>query len=101
MAAKKNEHVEKLAKSGNGSYFQGTRLVDDFYEYKWLEQKVQSTGRSIEFNLYFWEDWPSELKLEKYHLGHITCISYSRRGILLVLHCSLNYVVVYSITKRL
>ena len=95
----KNEHVKKTSEVETVQYFQGIGLVDDFYLslVSW-SRKYNRRAVALGPNLYFWgglAEGIDELKLEKYHLGHITCISYSRRDILLVCTAR-SYVVVYS-----
>lgn len=95
----KNERVKKTGDVETVQYFQGIGLVDDFYLslVSW-SSKYNRRAVALGPNLYFWgglSDGIDELKLEKYQLGHITCISYSRRDILLVCTAR-SYVVVYS-----
>lgn len=95
----KDEHANNTSDVETIQYFQGIGLVDDFYLslVSW-SRKYNRRAVALGPNLYFWgglADGIDELKLEKYHLGHITCISYSRRDILLVCTAR-SYVVVYS-----
>lgn len=69
-------------------YFQGIGLIDDFY-LSLVSWSAMYGCRSVALgpNLYLWGghlEGIEEIKLERYGLGHLTCVAYSSSDILLM-----------------